>query len=45
MKQQQCHCILNRQISLKPQVTKNMDTAYKREFKFLGICITENKKM
>jgi hypothetical protein len=21
---------------------KNMDTAYKREFKFLGICITEN---
>ena len=22
-----------------------MDTAYKREFKFLGICITENRKM
>jgi hypothetical protein len=22
-----------------------MDTAYKREFKFLGICITENWKM
>jgi hypothetical protein len=24
---------------------KNMDTAYKREFKFLDICITENRKM
>lgn len=27
------------------ELLKNMDTAYKREFKFLGMCITENKKM